>query len=253
MDRVLKLALAMIGAVAVAPAAGLAAQGGNWTYSGATGPAKWAKLEKNFATCAVGQAQSPIDIPDASARKGDLAPLLFNYKPSPLRITDDGHTIQIGYAPGSVVSVAGKRYELVQIHFHHPSEAKIDGKGHEMEAHLVHKAADGKLAVIAVLLDAGKENRALRTAWANLPADKGKERKVDTVNFNALDLLPADKGYYTFAGSLTTPPCSEAVTWYVLKTSVQVSADDIARFAKAYPMNARPVQPINGRDIQATR
>jgi carbonic anhydrase len=141
----------------------------------------------------------------------------------------------------------------VQFHFHKPSEEKIDGKSHEMVAHLEHQGPGGKLAVIAVFLDPGKERALVKTLWDNLPKEKGKENVVSAISINAFDLIPQDKGYYTFTGSLTTPPCSEKVTWYVLKTPVQVSANEIARFARSYPMNARPVQPINGRDIQATR
>jgi len=244
----------VVGAVlSIAAIACYSADDARWSYGGATGPAKWGSLEKSFTQCKLGQIQSPIDIPDASARKGDLASLLFAYKPSPLKIIDNGHTIQINYSPGSFVTVDGKPYELVQFHFHKPSEEKIDGKAHDMVAHLVHQGAGGKLAVIAVLLDTGKENGLIKALWDNLPKEKGKENVVDAVKINAVDLLPANKGYYTFAGSLTTPPCSEDVTWFVLKTPVQVSADQIARFAKSYPMNARPVQPLNDRDIQATR
>jgi carbonic anhydrase len=244
----------IVGAIlSLAAPVGYGAEDAHWSYTGRTGPAKWGSLEKGFVQCKLGQNQSPIDIPDASARKGDIAPLLFNYKPSPLKIIDNGHTIQVDYAPGSVLTVEGKRYELTELHFHKPSEEKIDGKGHDMVAHLVHQGPNGKLAVIAVLLDAGKENRLIKTLWDNLPKEKGKEKVVAAVKINAVDLLPENKGYYTFTGSLTTPPCSEDVTWYVLKTPVQISADEIARFAKIYPMNARPVQPVNGRDIQATR
>jgi carbonic anhydrase len=244
----------VVGAVlSIAAIACLSAEKASWTYGGPTGPAKWGGLEKAFAECKLGQIQSPIDIPDASARKGDLASLLFNYKPSPLRIIDDGHTIQVNYAPGSFVTVEGKRYDLAQFHFHKPSEEKIDGKGHDMVAHLVHQGQGGKLAVVAVLLDIGKENPLIKMLWNNLPKEKGKENVVEATKINALELLPQNKGYYTFAGSLTTPPCSEDVTWFVLKTPVQVSADEIAQFARYYPMNARPVQPVNGRDIQATR
>jgi carbonic anhydrase len=229
------------------------AEDGHWSYGGATGPAKWGTLEKDFAQCKLGQIQSPIDIPDAAARKGDLASLLFAYRPSPLKIIDNGHTIQVDYAPGSFVTIDGKGYELMQFHFHKPSEEKIDGKVHDMVAHLVHRGPGGKLAVIAVLLDTGKENPLIKTLWDNLPKEKGKENVVEAVKISALQLLPANKGYYTYAGSLTTPPCSEDVTWFVLKTPVQVSADQLARFARTYPMNARPVQPLNDRDIQATR
>ena len=224
-----------------------------WSYVGATGPAKWSSMDASFEECKLGQLQSPIDIPNASARKGDLPSLLFDYKAAPLKIIDNGHTIQVNYSPGSFVSVAGKKYELVEFHFHKPSEEKIDGKGHDMVAHLVHKAPDGKIGYVAVLLDTGTGNRLVKTLFDNLPKEKGKESAVDAIMINASDLLPKNKGYYTFSGSRTTPPCSEDVTWFVLKTPVTVSADEIARFAKYYPMNARPVQPLNGRDIQVTR
>ncbi len=225
----------------------------HWSYSGATGPAKWGSMEASFEECKLGQLQSPIDIPDASARKGDLPSLLFDYKAAPLKIIDNGHTIQVNYSPGSFVSVAGKKYELVQFHFHKPSEEKINGKAHDMVVHLVHQGPDGKHGVVAILLDTGTENRLVKSLWDNLPKEKDKENAVDAVMINVSDLLPKNKGYYTFSGSLTTPPCSEDVTWFVLKTPVTVSSDEIARFAKYYPMNARPVQPLNGRDIQVTR
>ena len=244
----------VVGAVlSLAAPAGHGADTGHWSYSGPTGPAKWNTLEKGFAQCKLGQVQSPIDIPDEKARKGDLSPLLFNYKPSPLKIIDNGHTIQVDYAPGSFLSWEGKRYELVQFHFHKPGEEKVDGKGHDMDAHLVHQGPNGKLVVLAIELDVGKENRLIKTLWENLPKEKGKENVVDAVKINAVDLLPENKGYYLYAGSLTTPPCSEDVTWFVLKTPVQVSSDQLARFARLYPMNARPIQPLNDRDIQATR
>ncbi|MGH8851411.1 MAG: carbonic anhydrase [Casimicrobiaceae bacterium] len=252
MERIWNCLPRMLVAVGIAGSC-LAAPPGQWSYSGATGPAKWGKLGKDFALCAQGKTQSPIDIPDAGARKGDLSPLLFNYQASPLRITDNGHTIEVDYAPGSSISVNGKHYELVQFHFHKPSEEKVSGKGHEMEVQLVHRGKDGKLAVVAVFLDEGKENPLIKTLWSHQPQAKDKPTVVDAVKINALDLLPRDKGYYTFAGSLTTPPCSEKVTWFVLKTPVQLSADQIAHFGKTYPTNARPVQELNARDIQATR
>ena len=235
-------------------AAGCAAAAeAHWGYSGATGPAKWGGLDKNFAVCKTGAAQSPVNIPDADVRKGDLPSLLFNYKPSPLRIIDNDHTIQVNYAPGSFVTVSGTRYELLRLEFHKPSEVKINGKEHDMAVHLVHKDPQGKLAVIAVFLDQGKENALIKTLWSNLPQAKDKENVVEAVKINAIELLPPDKGYYSFPGSLTTPPCTENVAWFVLKTPVQISAEEIARFAKLYPMNARPVQPLNERDLVGTR
>jgi len=269
MNRIVTSMLSIVVAVILAATAELCAAAGEkaagekaagekaagekaWSYSGNNGPVKWGSLEKGYAVCKTGEQQSPIDIIDAKARKGDIASMLFNYKPSTLRIIDNGHTIQVNYDPGSYVSVEGKQYNLVQVEFHHPSEEKIDGKGHEMAVHLVHKTTDGRMAVVAVFLDPGKENPLLKTLWANLPQTKEQEHVVENVKINVVQLLPQDKGYYTYAGSLTTPPCTEDVTWFVLKTPVQVSADQIARFARIYPMNARPIQPFNSRDVMGT-
>jgi carbonic anhydrase len=254
MHRIVSKCLVVVSATVFAGVAGLCAAAGDktWSYAGPNGPAKWSTLEKGFAICKTGDTQSPIDIPDAKVRKGDLPALLFNYRPSPLKIIDNGHTIQVDYAPGSYVSVNGKIYNLVQFHFHKPSEEKVNGKAHEMVVHLVHQTKDGKLGVIAVFLDPGKENPLIKTLWSNLPQTKDNENVVANVNINALELLPQNKGYYTYSGSLTTPPCTEDVTWFVLMNPVQVSADQIARFGRLYPMNARPVQPINDRDIMGT-
>jgi carbonic anhydrase len=221
----------------------------SWSYTGNTGPAKWGKMAKEFAVCGTGELQSPIDIPDAHVRKGDIPAMLFNYKPSPLRIVDDGHTIRVNYAPGSYVNNNGKRYDLVAIEFHKPGEEKVNGKGHEMSAHLIHTDKDNKVAIIAVLLDQGAENPVLKTLWSNLPSTKNKESVVDSVTINAVGLLPKHKGYYTYTGSLTAPPCTEGVTWFVMQEPVPVSADQIARFGRLYPENARPIQPRNDRDI----
>jgi carbonic anhydrase len=225
----------------------------HWSYSGETGPAQWAALESDYSSCGFGKLQSPIDIHDKVARKGSLPAIAFDYKPSPLKIIDNGHTIQVDYAPGSFIAVQGKRYELVQFHFHKPSEEKINGKSADMVAHLVHKNTDGNLAVVAVLLKTGQANKLVETLWKNLPAEKERETVVEGVQVNAADLLPGKKaGYYTFTGSLTTPPCSEGVTWFVLKTPTSISNSEVARFAHLYPMNARPTQPLNGREIRAT-
>jgi carbonic anhydrase len=224
-----------------------------WSYSGANGPAKWGSLDKAFEDCRDGQLQSPIDIPATGPFVGELPSLLFDYRPVPLRIIDTGHTIQVGYAPGSFLMVAGKKYELQQLQFHKPGEEKIGGKGHDMSVHLVHKGPDGKPAIVAVPLDSGGENRLMKVLWDNLPKEKGKENAVDSIQITATDLLPKDKGYYTYSGSLTMPPCTEDVTWFVMKTPVKISADAIARFARYYPMNARPTEPLNGRYIQSTR
>jgi carbonic anhydrase len=224
----------------------------HWSYSGPTGPAKWGSLEKEYSACAIGKNESPIDIRDTIAKKTDLPAINFDYQASTLKIIDNGHTIQINYAPGSFITVGSTQYELVQFHFHKPSEEKLNGKSYDMVAHLVHKDKEGKLAVVAVLLAKGTANPLIKTLWDNLPKEKETEAVVDAVKINVADLLPKNQTYYTYTGSLTTPPCSEGVTWFVLKHPTSVSAGEIARFAKSYPMNARPVQPLNGREIRVS-
>src|SRR5207302_357340 len=208
---------------------------------------KWGEMKPEFATCKTGKTQSPIDIKDATG--ADLPPIAFAYKPAPLRIVDNGHTIQVNVPPGSSIAVGDKSYELVQFHFHRPSEEKINGKAADMVVHLVHRGPDAKLAVVGVLLKKGKEHPLIATLWSNLPAEKEKESAVDSVSIDPSALLPADRAYYTFDGSLTTPPCTEGVTWYVLKSASEVSAAQVARFRKIYRRNARPVQPRNDRVI----
>src|SRR5262249_22627140 len=188
-----------------------------------------------------------------SAKKTDLPAIRLDYKPSVLKIIDNGHTVQINYDPGSFMTAGDKQYELLQFHFHKPSEEKLNGKSYDMVAHLVHKGSDGKLAVIAVLLKSGSANPLIKTLWDNLPKKKESEAVVEKVKINAIDLLPKNQAYYTFAGSLTTPPCSEGVTWFVLKNPTSISTDQVARFNKLYPMNARPVQPLNGREVRASK
>ncbi len=229
-----------------------AAHSGHWDYTGPTGPAKWAQVDEKFATCAMGKTQSPIDIRSKEAKSGTLPPIQFDYKTSALKIVDNGHTIQVNYEPGSSITVDGRRYELLQFHFHRPSEERIDGKAFDMVAHLVHKNDAGQLAVVGVLIQKGSKRPVMQAVFDNLPAKKGEELTVPGVAIDINALLPEKKSYYTFEGSLTTPPCSEGVTWYVLKQPVQASASQLASFAKVYPMNARPVQPQNGRAISVS-
>lgn len=218
-----------------------------WSYSGPEGPDHWADLEPDYATCKTGMRQSPINI--EGAQSADLPAIRFDYQVSPLKIINNGHTIQINYEPGSTMTVGDKQYSLVQFHFHHPSEEEIGGKRFDLVAHLVHKDAQGHLAVVAILFQSGQPNPFLDLLWKNIPKEAGKEVTKKKINLNAADLLPADRSYYTFAGSLTTPPCTEGVTWYVFKNPVDLSPAEIATFAKWYPDNARPIQPANGRQI----
>lgn len=222
----------------------------HWSYKAPEGPAQWASLSPDYETCGIGKDQSPIDI--RNPKVSDLPAIRFHYKPSPLTIIDNGHTIQINYQRGSTMEVGEAKYELQQFHFHHPSEEQINGKSAAMVAHLVHKNKDGKLAVIAVLLKPGAENELVQSLWGHLPSTKEKEVTFDDVIIDATNLLPQDRTYYTFLGSLTTPPCTEGVTWFVLKNPMTLSNAQIEQFASIYPLNARPVQPLNDRLVQAS-
>jgi carbonic anhydrase len=219
----------------------------DWTYSGAEGPKSWGSLKPDYQTCKLGHQQSPINI--KNTKKESLPPIQFDYKPAPLKIVNNGHSIQVDYAPGSFITVGDKKYQLKQFHFHHPSEEHIDGKGFDMVVHLVHADSDGKLAVVAILLEKGSANAMLAKIWDHLPKSEGPESEIPGVDVNPSAFLPSETGYYTFPGSLTTPPCSEAVTWFVLKSPSTVSKEQIEAFAKIYPHDARPIQPTNGRVI----
>lgn len=224
----------------------------HWGYKGHGGASHWAELDESFAACKLGKQQSPINIETAKTKKAELAPLAFAYTASAAEVVNNGHTIQINLPAAGSVGIAGADYKLLQFHFHAPSEEFINGKPYPMVAHLVHKNADGKLAVVAVLFKRGKENAALKAVFANLPAKEGETKALEAP-LNVADFLPKDQTYFAFAGSLTTPPCSEEVRWQVLKTPVELSAAQIATFRKLYPMNARPVQPLNGRTVEVSQ
>ena len=219
----------------------------HWSYAGKEGPEDWGKLDSSYTACSIGQRQSPIDIKDA--KKAALPALKFSYHAAPLSIIDNGHTIQVNYPPGSTLTVGEKLYTLKQFHFHHPSEEHVNGKDFPLVAHLVHADAEGHLAVVAVLFAQGTANPLIETLWSNLPSEKEKPQDLPSVSIQVQDLLPNEHGYFTYTGSLTTPPCSEGVTWYVLDSRATLSPQQVATFAKIYPKNARPIQPTNGRAI----
>jgi carbonic anhydrase len=218
-----------------------------WDYGDEHGPSHWGDLNPEFATCKNGHHQSPVDI--RNPKQAALPPIHFEYKSSPLHIIDNGHTIMVNYSPGSFLSVGEKKYALKQFHFHRPSEEKINGKGFDMTVHLVHADEDGKLAVVAVLLQEGEDSPLVRELWNDLPKEKDKEEFFDNVQIDLSQILPPDRGYYTFSGSLTTPPCSEDVTWFVLKHPVTISAEEIERFSQLYRDDARPTQPLYDRVV----
>lgn len=235
-------------ALAAEPRQNLAHQAGappHWGYTGADGPAHWGELSADFRTCAIGTQQTPINLTDAI--KAQLGATRIDYRPIPLRVINNGHTIQVNTPPGNRLQIADKTYELRQFHFHHPSEHLLAGKAFDLECHFVHQAADGALAVVGVFIRPGRVNASLTPIWQAMPTEPGPERVVPGVTVDTADLLPKHRVYYRYFGSLTTPPCSEGITWTVFRTPVHASQEQIRRFAALFPLNARPVQPLNRR------
>lgn len=218
----------------------------HWSYSGAEAFQHWGDLSAEFHACKSGVRQSPIDINEYNA--AHLPPLHPSYRPGTLEVINNGHTIQVNTANSSGLEVNDKMYQLLQFHFHTPSEHYVDGAPYPMEVHFVHKAADGTLGVVGVMMQLGKENSAIRRIWSAMPATT--EDHAGLVTMSAGDLLPANLDYYKYEGSLTTPPCSEGVQWHVAKTPIEISAAQLREFQALFSMNARPVQPLHSRDVQ---
>ena len=219
----------------------------HWDYDGEFGPENWGKINPAWAQCGKGSRQSPIDIRDGM--KVNLDEIDFDYRPSTFSEIDNGHTVQVNVAAGNFINVGAERYELVQFHFHRPSEERINGKGTEMVIHLVHRGLGGKLAVVAVLLERGKGNDAIQIVWNNIPLEKG-QLGAPGLELDPLELLPNRREYYTYMGSLTTPPCTENVLWLVMKQPMTASPAQMALFSRLYPLNARPVQASEGRMVK---
>jgi carbonic anhydrase len=218
----------------------------HWSYSGEAGPENWSKVDAKNAMCALGRNQSPIDLADFV--EADLKPLKLDYKAGASEVVNNGHTVQVNYTAGSTLTVDNKAFELKQFHFHAPSENRIGGKSFPLEGHLVHADKDGNLAVVAVMFDVGAANPVVEKAWAAMPAKEGKVALP--AGLNVAQLLPADKDYYRFNGSLTTPPCSEGVRWLVLKKPATVSKAQLEQFSKTVGFaNNRPIQPANARAV----
>ena len=214
----------------------------HWDYEGAMGPENWAK---EFPTCGRGKSQAPLNI------KGPFEKVRFSvapdYKQGQLKIVNNGHTIQVNVPVGSKIRIDGRAYDLLQFHFHRPSEEHIDGKPSVMVVHFVHKNLEGELAVLAVMLREGNENPGIKTLWTHAPAKEGPEVVPDGVMFNPANLLPREMDFFHYDGSLTTPPCTEKVKFFILKSQVNISKEQVSDFP--FKMNARPIQPPNGRPI----
>jgi len=214
----------------------------HWDYEGEMGPENWGK---EFATCGKGKSQAPLNI------KGPFEKVRFSvapdYKQGPLKILNNGHTIQVNVAQGSKIRIDGKPYDLLQFHFHRPSEEHIDGKPSAMVIHFVHKNAEGELAVLGVMLREGNENPGIKTLWSHAPKQEGPEMMPEGVMFNPANLLPREMDFFHYDGSLTTPPCTEKVKFFILKSQVNISKEQVTDFP--FKMNARPIQAANGRPI----
>ncbi len=223
------------------------AAGPHWGYTGAESPEHWGELAPEYRACSEGRNQSPINI--VGTIDAELPPLRFSYTNHAGDILNNGHTIQADFPPGNFIEVDGNRFELKQIHFHTPSENQVLSVSYPMEGHLVHADAAGNLAVVGVMMSEGAENSALAKLWTQLPKHEG-ERTPLAAQVSATDFLPANRDYYRFGGSLTTPPCSEGVRWLLMKNAVTVSADQVETFAHLmHHPNNRPVQPVNARPV----
>lgn len=218
--------------------------GPHWSYEGDTGPEHWGK---EFPSCAKGKTQAPLNIAGPMAKTRYL--LAPDYKPGELTLLNNGHTVQVSGTPGSKLRVDSKPYDLVQFHFHRPSEEQFDGKAFPMNIHFVHKNDAGEIVVIGVMVKEGNENPGIRTLWTHAPAKEGPPVSPEGVKFNPGNLLPRERDYYTYQGSLTTPPCTEPIRFFILKTPINMSREQIAQFP--FKHNARPIQPLNGRVIES--
>ncbi len=218
----------------------------HWGYSGHEGPENWAQLSADNFAC-TGKNQSPINI--TGFIESELTPITFNYNVGGREILNNGHTVQVNYNKGSNIGIDGNQYNLLQFHFHAPSENHINGKSYPLEAHFVHADKDGNLAVVAVMFEQGSENKALKSAWTQMPKHSGEKLLLSKVA-SADAILPKQRDYYRFNGSLTTPPCSEGVRWFVMKDSVSASKSQINAFKGAlHGANNRPLQLVNARTI----
>lgn len=220
--------------------------GAKWSYD-QTGPANWGHLSETYAACNAGLAQSPINLEKATPAK--LPTLQFQYQDVPLFTEHTGYNFNVNIAPGSFLVIENKRFQLLQFHFHRPGEHAVNGAIAPMEVHLVHMADDGEIAVVGVNMQIGTPNSLIDTVWNHLPGHHGISIK-NPMTINAADLLPADRGYFRYNGSLTTPPCSEGLRWHVMRGTIGVSREQVDLYYKVFGETARPIQPLNGRTIR---
>ncbi len=232
--------------VLIAGSALAGSHGAHWGYTGTESAKYWGDLSPEYSMCKEGRNQSPVNI--EKTIEASLPPLVLQYEQTAVDMVDNGHTVQVNYAAGSTLTVRGHTFNLVQFHFHTPSENAVDGKLFPMEAHLVHADNEGNLAVLGVFFDEGASNPLLDKLWPNMPTKAGQKVTLPEMNFNVQEMLPTDLSYYHFNGSLTTPPCTQGVYWFVLKTPASVSKEQYTKFHDIIGSdNNRPLQPRNAR------
>lgn len=219
----------------------------SWGYEEHNGPEHWGDLDAAYGLCKLGRRQSPVDIV-GPVHDSSIGPLGIGYRQTNVVVLNNGHSIQVNCDPGSTLAYAGKKFELLQFHFHSPSEHLIEGRSYAMEAHFVHRSPLGEFAVIGVIMEPGEENPILASFWQQAPAGGGT--KETGTRINPAELLPFDVHFYAYTGSLTTPPCSEGVEWIVMKEPIAVSREQIDHFLALIGENIRPVQPLHGRLIR---
>lgn len=229
------------------PAADAIVETHDWTYDGETGPEHWGQLNSDFSTCGTGVEQSPIDL--AAPAGATTAAITFDYRDSALELVNNGHTIQATYDAGSTIEIDGERYELEQFHLHGPSEHTLGGREYALEIHFVHRSAGGQLAVVGALAEVGPRHAGLAPVFDNLPTEPDLPRAVLEARVAADLILPRDRTAFVYAGSLTTPPCTEGVRWIVLQHPVTVDEQQLEQYHAVMHRNDRPVQPLNGRMV----
>lgn len=225
--------------------------GAPWSYYGKTGPTSWGRLDPQYSACSKGKSQSPIDLRGAKA-DASLRPIEFHYLSGPVTLVNTGHTVRANVVPGGYILFGGVRYDLVEFHFHHPAEDLVNGKLSDLQIDLVHKSAAGELAILGVRVNEGAVNGSLAALWPSLPQTPGATVSIQD-DFNPLGLLPADRRYWSYVGSITVPPCTEGARWILMETATEFSQDQLQAFARLYPDNARQTQPINKRKIGASQ
>ncbi len=218
-----------------------------WSYAGPNGPEHWGDLDPRFSAATTGRQQSPIDLTGPFQAGADT--VFYTYLAAPLSVTNNSHSIQVDLPPGSSVTVGGRRYDLLQYHFHTPSEHTADGGFYEMEMHLVHQDAEGRFLVVGVFLATGDSHSTLAEIWEHMPQQAGETVSKDLM-VDPSDFLPADRRCVQYDGSLTTPPCSEGVSWIMMLEPIQVSPEQIEQFERVMFVNNRPVQPLNDRVLR---